>query len=63
MYHLPPNGNTAALRKICSTEVTTEDERAPIIAPDLILQTRSINNQPEGQGVVYGWGSRGKSGS
>lgn len=60
MYHLPPNGNIAALRKLCSTEVTTNAEREPIIAPDRVLQNRNINNQPEGEGIVYGWGSRSR---
>jgi hypothetical protein len=61
-YHLPPPSNQAAINQLCSPSPPsgTMDPavRDSIYRTDLELQLRSINNQPEGQGIVYGWGSR-----
>lgn len=63
-YHLPPPGNQAAINLLCSPSPPsgTLDPavRESIYRTDLELQLRNINNQPEGQGVAYGWGSRRK---
>lgn len=61
-YHLPPPSNQAAIAKLCSPSPPngTIDPavREEIYAVDRALQLRSINNEPEGAGVAYGWGSR-----
>lgn len=61
-YHLPPPSNQAAINLLCSPSPPSGKmdpaTRDAITAPDLRLQQRSIDNEPEGQGVVYGRGSR-----
>jgi hypothetical protein len=61
-YHLPPPGNQTAINQLCSPSPPsgTMDPavRESIYATDLRLQQRSIDNEPEGQGVVFGRGSR-----
>lgn len=61
-YHLPPPSNQAAIAKLCSPSPPngTMDPavREEIYAVDRALQLRSINNEPEGTGVAYGWGTR-----
>jgi hypothetical protein len=54
-YVLPPNNN---IGKIVDQNLT-DDDRRRIVAPDLELQLESINNTPEGNGAVRGWGGRG----
>lgn len=61
-YHLPPPSNQAAINRLCSPSPPngTMDPavREEICSIDRQLQLRSINNEPEGAGVAYGWGSR-----
>lgn len=61
-YHLPPPSNQAAISLLCSPSPPsgTMDPavRDSIYNTDLALQLRNIDTEPEGQGVVYGRGSR-----
>lgn len=61
-YHLPPPGNQAAINRLCGPSPPNGPldpaVRQEIYDTDLKLQTRSINNEPEGAGVAYGWGTR-----
>lgn len=61
-YHLPPPGNQAAIDLLCSPSPPSgyldPAVRESIYRTDLALQQRSIDNEPEGQGIIYGRGSR-----
>lgn len=61
-YHLPPPSNQAAINLLCSPSPPSGPMdpavRDSIYKTDLELQQRSIDNQPEGMGIVYGRGSR-----
>lgn len=61
-YHLPPPRNQAAINLLCSPSPPSgyldPAVRESIYRTDLALQQRSIDNEPEGQGIIYGRGSR-----
>lgn len=55
-YVLPPNNKV----NLIVDQNLSDETRARIVAPDLELQLESINNTPEGNGAVRGWGGRGR---
>ncbi len=60
MYHLPPNNNLGPL--FANQGYPPADQRRfQLSQPDRDLYARTNNNQPEGEGMVYGWGARGRA--